>query len=72
MANIPVDSTAFSAFDMQELSAATFDAGLFFYRGKRPGKATGWHGLSQFEAAVAAAREKIRTFEANGRVGPAK
>ncbi|MGA7817832.1 MAG: thioredoxin, partial [Caballeronia sp.] len=28
MANIPVDSTAFSVFDMQELNAATFDAGL--------------------------------------------
>jgi hypothetical protein len=30
MANIPVDSMVFSAFDMQELSAATFDAGSFF------------------------------------------
>jgi len=28
MANIPVDATAFAAFDMQELSAETFDAGL--------------------------------------------
>ncbi|TDN67493.1 thioredoxin family protein [Paraburkholderia sp. BL10I2N1] len=125
MANIPVDSTAFAVFDMQELSAALFDAGLasagddlavvffwgldcfncevakkamlaqpdairalglkwfhsnvyehrelgrrfvlhgvptwyFFHRGKRLGRATGRHGLAQFEAAVAAAREKIR------------
>ena len=28
MANIPVDTTAFAAFDMRELSAETFDAGL--------------------------------------------
>ena len=28
MANIPVDATAFAVFDMQELSAETFDAGL--------------------------------------------
>ncbi|WGS50494.1 thioredoxin family protein [Paraburkholderia sp. D15] len=34
---------------------------FFFHRGKRLGRATGWHGLAQFEAAVAAAREKIRT-----------
>ncbi|MEI5999205.1 thioredoxin family protein [Paraburkholderia bengalensis] len=125
MAGIPVDSTAFAVFDMQELTADTFDAGLesageelavvffwgldcfnceiakkamlaqpdairalglrwfhsnvyqhrdlgrrfvlhgvptwfFFYRGKRLGRATGWHGLAQFEAAVGAAREKIR------------
>ena len=37
---------------------------FFFYRGKRLGRATGWHGLGQFEAAVAAAREKIRVIEA--------
>ena len=125
MAGIPVDSTAFAAFDMEELTANTFDAGIqsagddlavvffwgldcfnceiakkamlaqpdairalglrwfhsnvyehrelgrrfllhgvptwfFFHRGKRLGWATGWHGLAQFEAAVAAAREKIR------------
>jgi hypothetical protein len=125
MTGIPVDSTAFAVFDMQELTADTFDAGLesageelavvffwgldcfnceiakkamlaqpdairalglrwfhsnvyehrdlgrrfvlhgvptwfFFYRGKRLGRATGWHGLAQFEAAVGAAREKIR------------
>ncbi len=28
MVNIPVDATAFAVFDMQELSAETFDAGL--------------------------------------------
>jgi hypothetical protein len=33
---------------------------FFFHRGERLGRATGWHGLAQFEAAVAAAREKIR------------
>ncbi|WP_433695353.1 thioredoxin family protein [Paraburkholderia phenoliruptrix] len=125
MANVPVDATAFSVFDMKELSAESFDAGLaeagdalavvffwgvdcfncevakkamlaqpeairaldlrwfhsnvyehrelgrrfmlhgvptwfFFYRGKRLGRATGWHGRGQFEAAVAAARGKIR------------
>ena len=124
MANLPVDATAFAVFEMRELSAESFDAGLeaagdelavvffwgldcfnceiakkamlaqpeairalglkwfhsnvyehrelgrrfmlhgvptwfFFYRGKRLGRATGWHGLGQFEAAVAAAREKI-------------
>ena len=112
MAKIPVDATAFSAFDMQELSAESFDASLaeagdelavvffwgldcfnceiaekgharsdrtrsvrsacggftamststailagvscfmvcrrgsFFHRGKRLGRATGWHGLA--------------------------
>jgi thiol:disulfide interchange protein len=131
MAKIPVDATAFSAFDMQELSAESFDASLaeagdqlavvffwgldcfnceiakkamlaqpdairalglrwfhsnvyehrelgrrfmlhgvptwfFFHRGKRLGRATGWHGLAQFEAAVAAAREKIRPANAAG------
>ncbi len=125
MANVPVDSTAFEVFDMQELSAESFDSALaeasnelavvffwgldcfnceiakkamlaqpdairaldlrwfhsnvyehrelgrrfllhgvptwfFFYRGKRLGRATGWHGLGQFEAAVLAAREKMR------------
>lgn len=28
MANVPVDSTAFSVFEMQELDAAGFDGGL--------------------------------------------
>jgi hypothetical protein len=37
---------------------------FFFHRGKRLGRATGWHGLGQFEAAVGAAREKIRALEA--------
>lgn len=32
---------------------------FFFHRGKRLGRATGWHGLAQFTAAVDAARAKI-------------
>ncbi|TAL98259.1 MAG: thioredoxin [Paraburkholderia sp.] len=129
MTRIPVDATAFAAFDMQALSAETFDAGLasagdelavvffwgfecfnceiakkamlaqpdeiralglrwfhsnvyehrelgrrfmlhgvptwfFFHRGKRLGRATGWHGIGQFEAAVAAARAKIHAAAA--------
>ncbi|HVW49914.1 MAG TPA: thioredoxin family protein [Trinickia sp.] len=36
---------------------------FFFHRGKRLGRATGWHGLAQFAAAVDAARAKI---EKNG------
>nr|WP_175802001.1 thioredoxin family protein [Burkholderia anthina] len=32
---------------------------FFFHRGKRLGRATGWHGLAQFQAAVAAARAKV-------------
>ncbi|AOR67581.1 thiol reductase thioredoxin [Burkholderia stabilis] len=32
---------------------------FFFHRGKRLGRATGWHGLGQFQAAVSAARGKI-------------
>src|ERR1700754_1282879 len=128
MASIPVDPSAFAAFDMQELTADTFDAGLkeagdelavvffwgfdcfnceiakkamlakpdeiralglrwfhsnvyehrelgrrfllhgvptwfFSHREKRPGRATWCHGIAQFEAAVAAAREKIRAAE---------
>jgi hypothetical protein len=128
MSSAPVDTSAFAVFDMQELSAETFDAGLqsagdelavvffwgydcfnceiakkamlaqpeairalgmrwfhsnvyehrelgrrfmlhgvptwfFFYRGKRLGRATGWHGVGQFEAAVAAARDKIRAVQ---------
>ncbi|RQS17328.1 thioredoxin family protein [Burkholderia sp. Bp8998] len=31
---------------------------FFFHRGKRLGRATGWHGLAQFQAAVSAARAK--------------
>jgi hypothetical protein len=38
----------------------------FFYRGKRLGRATGWHGLGQFEAAVAVAQEKIRAAKTVG------
>jgi hypothetical protein len=124
MAQVPVDVSAFTAFGMQEVDAAGFDAALasaggelavvffwgfdcfnceiakkamlarpdeiralglkwfhsnvyehrelgkrfvlhgvptwfFFHRGKRLGRATGWHGLAQFEAAVVAARAKI-------------
>jgi hypothetical protein len=137
VAGIPVDSTAFAAFDMEELTANTFDAGIqsagddlavvffwgldcfnceiakkamlaqpdairalglrwfhsnvyehrelgrrfllhgvptwfFFHRGKRLGRATGWHGLAQFEAAVAGAREKIRAADLGRRVWPAR
>ena len=129
MGQIPVDATAFAAFEMEALSADSFDAALasagdalavvffwgvdcfnceiakkamlaqpeairalglrwfhsnvyehrelgrrfvlhgvptwfFFYRGKRLGRATGWHGLAQFTAAVDAAREKIRALGA--------
>lgn len=128
-----VDGTAFEAFSMHELTAATFDDGLreagdalavvffwgvdcfncevakktmlaqrdaiealglrwfhanvyadmalarrfalhgvptffFFHRGKKLGRATGWHGLPQFRLAVAAAREKIAA--AGGKTGP--
>lgn len=128
-----VDGTAFEAFSMDELTAATFDDGLreagdalavvffwgvdcfncevakktmlaqrdaiealglrwfhanvyadmalarrfalhgvptffFFHRGKKLGRATGWHGLPQFRLAVAAAREKIAA--AGGKAGP--
>jgi hypothetical protein len=31
---------------------------FFFHRGKRLGRATGWHGMAQFAAAVDAARAK--------------
>lgn len=31
---------------------------MFFCRGKKLGSATGWHGVAQFEAAVANARRK--------------
>lgn len=58
MANIPVDATAFMLHGVPTW--------FFLYRGKRPGRATGWHGLGQFEAAVAAAREKIRAAKAVG------
>jgi hypothetical protein len=43
---------------------------FFFHRGKRLGRATGWHGLGQFEAAVAAAREKIRALDAKASPRP--
>jgi len=58
MANIPADATAFMLH-----GAPTW---LFFYRGKRLGRASGWLSLGQFEAAVAAAREKIRAANAVG------
>lgn len=129
----PVDTTAFSAFEMQDVNVETFDAALasagdalavvffwgvdcfnceiakkamlkepdairslglkwfhanvyehrelgrrfmlhgvptwfFFHRGKRLGRATGWHGMAQFAAAVEGAREKIR---AAGEAAPA-
>jgi hypothetical protein len=32
---------------------------MFFHRGKKLGRATGWHGQAQFEGAVANARLKI-------------
>ncbi|AHI63970.1 thioredoxin family protein [Burkholderia thailandensis] len=137
MAGTGVDVTAFAAFDMQELDAANFDAGLasagdalavvffwgvdcfnceiakkamlanpdairalglkwfhgnvyahrelarrfvlhgvptwfFFWRGKRLGRATGWHGLAQFEAAVAAARAKAQAVAGNAGAGEGK
>ena len=127
----PVDATAFSAFDMEEVNGERFDAALasagdalavvffwgvdcfnceiakqamlarpeairslglrwfhanvyeraelgrrfslhgvptwfFFHRGKRLGRATGWHGMAQFAAAVEAAHAKVRA--AGGRV----
>jgi hypothetical protein len=43
MANIPVDATAVMLHGVSTW--------FFFYRGKRLGQATGWHGLGQFEAA---------------------
>jgi hypothetical protein len=39
---------------------------FFFSRGKRLGRATGWHGLGHCQAAVAAAWEKIGKFRAVG------
>ncbi|AOJ01020.1 thioredoxin protein [Burkholderia mayonis] len=145
MAGTGVDATAFAAFDMQELDAESFDAGLasagdalavvffwgapqgdllrgvdclnceiakkamlanpdairalglewfhsnvyehrelarrfalhgvptwfFFRRGKRLGRATGWRGLAQFEAAVAAARAKAEAAVAGKADRPA-
>ncbi|AIO65928.1 thioredoxin family protein [Burkholderia oklahomensis] len=136
MAGTGVDATAFAAFDMQELDAESFDAGLasagdalavvffwgidcfnceiakkamlanpdairalglewfhsnvyehrelarrfvlhgvptwfFFRRGKRLGRVTGWHGLAQFEAAVAAARAKAEAAVAGEAGRPA-
>jgi len=39
---------------------------FLFHRGKQLRRATGWHGLAQFEAAAAAAREKIRGADLGG------
>jgi hypothetical protein len=39
---------------------------FFFYRGQKLGRATGWHGLAQFEAAASAARAKIADLRENG------
>jgi thiol:disulfide interchange protein len=39
---------------------------VFFQRGRKLGRATGWHGLAQFEAAVSAARAKIADLPARG------
>ncbi|WP_175720799.1 thioredoxin family protein [Burkholderia anthina] len=38
---------------------------FFFHRGKRLGRATGWHGLAQFQAAVSAARAKVAAAAGN-------
>jgi thioredoxin-related protein len=42
---------------------------FFFHRGKRLGRATGWHGLAQFEAAVEAARAKARAAAGQASAG---
>jgi hypothetical protein len=39
---------------------------FFFYQGRKLGRATGWHGLGQFEAAVSAARAKIAALRTSG------
>ncbi len=39
---------------------------FFFYRGQRLGRATGRHGLGQFDATDAAAWDKIRVANAAG------
>lgn len=44
-------------------------AWFFFHRGKRLGRATGWHGMEQFAAAVEAARAKIVAGGARGERG---
>lgn len=44
-------------------------AWFFFRRGKRLGRATGWHGLAQFEAAAATARAKARAMGENAGAG---
>lgn len=36
---------------------------FFFYHGKKLGRATGWHGIGEFEGAVLAARAKIAALE---------
>lgn len=43
---------------------------FFFHCGKRLGRATGWHGLAQFQAAVSAARAKVAAA-AGERLDPA-
>ncbi|WP_408286549.1 hypothetical protein [Paraburkholderia aspalathi] len=58
MANISVDATAVMLH-----SVPTW---LFFYRGKRLGRAAGWRSLGQFEAAVVVARETIRAANVVG------
>ncbi|WP_408529320.1 hypothetical protein [Paraburkholderia nemoris] len=58
MANISVDATA-----VMLCSVPTW---LFFCRGQRLGRATGQHGLGQFEATVAVARETIRAANVVG------
>ena len=75
MANVPVDAIAFAVRWFHSNVYAHREPGrrfmlhgvstwFFFYRGKRLGRATDRHGLGQFEAAVAAARDKIRVANA--------
>jgi hypothetical protein len=42
----------------------------FFHRGRRLGRATGWHGIGQFQAAVAAAREKAAQPDRTAKASP--
>lgn len=37
----------------------------FFHKGRKLGAATGWHGIAQFEAAVANARRKLAGLPLN-------
>ena len=77
MANIPVDATAFAVRWFHSNVYAHREPGrrfmlhgvptwFFFYRGQRLGRATGRHGLGQFDAADAAAWDKIRVANAAG------